>query len=105
MGLSLKVMWQCWYLRNKKKIQGHTHTAFVEAFKKELVRLLFKPMDVQELQDPENVSTICVKNLNSIVNKVNNTKSLMIDMKPKDAIKLDTVQLKVIMISVVLLLK
>ena len=50
-------------------------------------------MDVQELQDPENVSTVCVKNLSSIVNKANNTKSLMIDMKPKDAIKLDTVQL------------
>ena len=36
----------------------HTHTAFVEAFIKELAKLLFKPMDAQELQDPENVSTI-----------------------------------------------
>ena len=50
-------------------------------------------MDGQELQDPEKVSTIWVKNLNKIVNKMNNTKSLMIDMKPKDAIKLDTVPL------------
>ena len=36
----------------------HTHTAFVEAFKNELAKLLFKPMDAQELQDPEKVSTI-----------------------------------------------
>ena len=71
----------------------HTHTAFVEAFNKELAKLLFKPMDAQELQDPEKVSAIWVKNLNKIVNKMNNTKSLMIDMKPKDAIKLNTVPL------------
>ena len=50
-------------------------------------------MDAQELQDPEKVSTIWVKNLNKIVNKMNNKKSLMIDMKPKDAIKLDIVPL------------
>ena len=50
-------------------------------------------MDAQELQDPEKVSTIWVKNLNSIVNKMSNTKSSMADMKPKDAIKLDTVKL------------
>ena len=48
-------------------------------------------MDAQEIQDPEKVLTIWVKNLNSTVNKMNNTKSSMIDMKPKDAIKLDTV--------------
>ena len=30
-----------------------THTAFVEAFNKELAKLLFKPMDAQELQDPK----------------------------------------------------
>ena len=71
----------------------HTHTAFVEAFNKELAKLLFKPMDAQELQDPEKVSTIWVKNLNKTVNKMNNTISSMIDMKPKDAIKLDTVPL------------
>ena len=68
----------------------HTHTAFVEPFIKELAKLLFKLMDVQEVQDPEKVSTIWVKNLNEIVNKMNNTKSSMIDMKPNDAIKLDT---------------
>ena len=71
----------------------HTHTAFVEAFNKELAKLLFQPMDAQELHDPEKVSTIWVRNLNSIVTKMNNTKSSMIDMKPKDVIKLDTVKL------------
>ena len=72
----------------------HTHTAFVEAFNKELAKLLFKPMDAQELQDPsQKVSTIWVKNLNKTVNKINNTVSLMTDMKPKDTIKLDTVPL------------
>ena len=69
----------------------HTHMAFVEAFNNELAKLLFKPiMDAQELQEPEKVSTICVKNLNQTVNKMNNPVSLMIGMKPEDAIKLDT---------------
>ena len=71
----------------------HTQTAFVEDFNKELAKLLFKRMDTQELQDPEKVSTIWVKNVGSTVNKMNNTKSSMIDLNPKDAIKLDTVQL------------
>ena len=71
----------------------HTHTAFVEAFNKKLAKLLFKPMDAQELQDPEKLSTVWVKNLNKIVNKMNNTELSMIGMKPKDAIKLDTVPL------------
>ena len=71
----------------------HTHMAFVEAFNRELAKLLFKPMDAQELQDPEKVSAIWVKNLNKIVNKMNNTVSSMIGMKAKDAIKLDAVPL------------
>ena len=71
----------------------HTHTTFLESFKKELAKLLFKPMDAQELQDPEKVSTIWVKNLNKTMNKMNNTVSSMIGRKPKDKIKLDTVPL------------
>ena len=71
----------------------HTYTAFVEAFNKELSKLLFKPMDAQELQDPEKVSTIWVENLNKIVNKMNNTVSPMIGMKSKNAVKLDIVPL------------
>ena len=50
-------------------------------------------MDAQKLQDPEKVSAIWVKNLNSIINKMNKTQSSMIHMSPKDAIKLDIVKL------------
>ena len=71
----------------------HTHTAFVEAFNTELAKLLFKSMDAQELQDPEKVFTICVKNLNKTVNKMNNIESPMIGMNRKNAIKLDTIPL------------
>ena len=65
----------------------------MEAFNKELSKRLFKLMDARELQDHEKVSTIWVKNLNKAMNKMNNTVSSMIGMKPKDAIKLDTVSL------------
>ena len=58
-----------------------------------LAKLLFKLIDDQELQDSEKISTIWVKNLNKIVKKMNNTKLSMIDMKPKDVIKLGTVPL------------
>ena len=71
----------------------HNHAAFVEAFNKKLAKLLFKPIDAQELQDPEKISTIWVKNLNKTVNKMNKTVTSMIGMKPKDAIELDTVPL------------
>ena len=70
-----------------------THTAFVKAFNKGLAELLFKPMNAQELQDPEMVLTIWARNLNKIMNKMNNTILSMIFMKPKDAIKLNTVLL------------
>ena len=56
----------------------HTLTAFEEAFKKELPKLFFKPVDAHKLQHPEKVSTIWVKHLNKIVDKTNNTVSLMI---------------------------
>ena len=65
----------------------------MEAFNKELAKLLFKLIDGQELQDHKEVSTIWVKDLGPVVKKMNNTKSSMIDMKPKDTIKLDTVPL------------
>ena len=47
----------------------HNHMAFVEVFNRELAKLLFKPMDAQELQDPEKVSATWVKNLSKIVKK------------------------------------
>ena len=64
-------------IRRTTRKYKNTHTAFEEAFNKELAKLLFKPMDAQKLQDPEKVSTIWVKNLNKNVNKMNNTISSM----------------------------
>ena len=81
------------HIRRTASKYKHTYTAVVEAFNKELAKLLFKPMDALELQDPEKESTIWVKNLNKNVNKMNNTISSMIGMNPKDAIKLDTIPL------------
>ena len=71
----------------------HTHTAFAEAFNKELVKELFKPMDSQELNDPDKISRMWVRNLENTVKRMNNSKTAMIDMKPKDAIKLSNVEL------------
>lgn len=71
----------------------HTHIGFVEVFKKELTKQLFKPMDAQELQDLQKVSGIWIKNLNSIVSNMNNIESSMIAMKPTDAIKLGVAKL------------
>ena len=65
----------------------------MEASNKDLEKMLFNPMDGQELQNPEKVSKISVKNLDPSVKRLNNTKSSMIGMKPKDAIKLDIVPL------------
>ena len=50
-------------------------------------------MCAQEVQDPEKVSLIWAKNLNSIVSKMHNTKSLKTDMELKDANELETVEL------------
>ena len=76
-------------IRKATRKYKHTHTDFVEAFNKKLAKLLFKLMDVQELQNPEKVSAIWVKT----VNKMNNTVLSVIGMKLKDVIKLDTVPL------------
>ena len=66
----------------------HTHTAFVEALNKILAKRLFKVQDAQEMNDPEKVSSRCVKHLYVLVDKLKDTTTEMIGMKPKDAIKL-----------------
>ena len=71
----------------------HTHTAFVEALDKILTERLFKLQDDQELNGPEKVSSRWVKHLYGLVDELNNMKTEMIRMKPKDAIKLDEVPL------------
>ena len=71
----------------------HTHTAFVEALNKILAEQLFKAQDAQELNDRDKVSTTWVKHLYGLVDKLNDTETQMIGMKPKDAIKLNQVNL------------
>ena len=41
----------------------HTPTLFVDVYIKELAKLLYKPLDAQELEDHEKVSTVWVNNL------------------------------------------
>ena len=79
----------------QRVIRNHSqnHTAFVEAFNKELAKQLLKSMDDQEIQGPDKVSKPWIKNLSSVVNKTKNTKASMIYVKPKDAIKLGIVKL------------
>ena len=67
----------------------HTHTAFVKALNKILAERLFKVQDAQELNDPEKVSATRLKHLYGLVDKLSNTQTEMIGMKPKDAIVLD----------------
>ena len=71
----------------------HTHTAFVEALNKILTERLFKVQDAQELNDPKKVSSRWAKYLYGLVDKLNDMKTEMIGMKPKDAIKLKDVPL------------
>ena len=71
----------------------HTHTASVKALNKILAEQLFKVEDAQEMNDPEKVSLTWVRQLYGLVDKLNNTKTQMIGMKPKDAIELKEVHL------------
>ena len=71
----------------------HTDTAFVKALNKILTEKLFKVQDAQELNDPDKVSATWVKHLYGLVDKLNNTETQMIGMKPKDAINLNEVPL------------
>ena len=73
----------------------HNHTAFVEALNKILTERLFRVQDAQELNDPEKVSSRWVKHLHGLVDKLNDTTTEMIGMKPKDAIKLNEAPLVV----------
>ena len=45
------------------------------------------------MNDPEKVSSRCVKHLYGLVNELNDTTTEMIGMKPKDVIVLDEVPL------------
>ena len=69
----------------------HTHTAFVEAHNKILAAQLFKIQDAQEVNDPEKVLSTCVKQLYGLVDHLNELKTQMTGMSPKDAIGLKKV--------------
>ena len=71
----------------------HTHTAFVKALNKILAERLFKVQDAQELNDPERVSATWVQHLYGLVDELNDITTEMIGMKPKDAIKLNEVEI------------
>ena len=73
--------------------QQNTSTLIRPFWKRCLSLSWFKSMDPEELQDPEKVSTSWIKSLYRFVNKMNNKKSLMIYLKSRDAINLDTVKL------------
>ena len=73
-----------WRVTTKYK---HTHTALVEALNEVLAEQLFKVQEVQELNDPKRVSSTWVKHLYGLVDQLNNTKTQMTGMKPKEAIK------------------
>ena len=45
----------------------HTHKAFIEALNKLLTENLFKVQDMQELKDPEKVSSTWVKHLHGLI--------------------------------------
>ena len=61
---------------------------------KTLAELLFKIQDAQELNNPKKDSKTWVKHLQNIIKKMNSEVTAMIKMKPKDAIKLNHVELK-----------
>ena len=71
----------------------HTQTAFVKALNRVLEKQLFKVQDAQELNDPEQVSSTWVKHLYGLVDRLNETKTQMIGISPKDAIGLKEVPL------------
>ena len=82
------VMIQCRMTKYK-----HTQMAFVEALNKLLAENLFKVQEAQELNDPEKVSSTWVKQLYGLVDWLNDTKTQMTGMSPKDANELKKVPL------------
>ena len=80
-------------LRTKQAKDVAEMIADIYKVDKILAERLFKVQDAQQLSDPKKVSATWVKHLYGFVDKVNNTISQMIGMKPSDAIKLSQVSL------------
>lgn len=67
------------------------HLAFVESFNGNLAKNLFTPMHAIEM-DTGKVSKEWIDRLQSVVNELNDSITQMIGMKPKDAVKLKSVE-------------
>ena len=80
-------------IRQVTKKYKHTHTAFVEALNNILTEQLFKVQDTQELNDPEKYHQLGLSTLYGLVGQLNDTKTQMTGVKPKDAIELKKVSL------------
>ena len=87
--------------KNEVKIQlvmtkykhTHTHTPFAKALNKILEKQLFKVQVSQEVNNPERVSSIWVKHPYGLVEHLNDTKTQITGMKPKETIELRKVPL------------
>ena len=75
------------------EIQAYSHSICRSFLNKILAERLFKVQDAQELNDPEKVSSRWVKHLYGLVDELNDTTTEMVEMKPKDTIKLKEVPL------------
>ena len=71
----------------------HIHTAFAKALNKILEEQLFKVQGSQELNNPERVSSTWVKDPYGSVEHLNDTKTQITGMKPKETIELKKVPL------------
>ena len=69
-----------------------THTVFLEAFNKGLEKRCLSLWRLKNFTTLKKIWDL-ISNLNSIINKMNNTKLPMIDIKPKETFKLDIVEL------------
>ena len=72
---------------------NHTHRAIIKALNKLLTGNLFKLQDMQELNNPEKVSSTWVMNLYGLIDQLYDTEMQMTGMKPKEVIELKKVPL------------
>lgn len=79
-------------IRSAKTKYRYSHTTFIEHLNKIIAVQLFKIMDAQELSKKGNISRIRVKYLYDLIDKLNNTITRPINLKPVEAIKMDKVE-------------
>ena len=76
-------------VQHKVNPSGH-HLAFVESFNRNLGRVLFNTQSAKELRDSD-VNREWVTGFQKKIDAMNNTKTRMINQKPKDAVKEESV--------------